>query len=103
MSNWVKAAWFAGGVATVGVVKAISQSKAIRNAAVTGVSKCMQFNDSVQEATQNFMDDAQDMRAEAKRKSRIDAAVAERLASLENGIREEVEASIDGKPAAAQA
>lgn len=98
--TWKKAAWFAGGIAAAGAVKAASHSKGVRKAAVSGVAKCMAVNDSIQNATQNLMDDADDLRAEAKRKQRIDSAVAERMAELEAKVREEVESEIDAAPAA---
>ncbi len=100
--SWSKAAWFAGGIVAAGALKVASQNATVREAAVNGVAKCLAVNDSIQSATQSIMDDADDLRAEAKRKARIDAAVAERMAQLEVGIREEVESAIDEQSFAAE-
>ncbi len=96
--GWTKALFFAGGVVAAGLAKLASSSKTVRSAAVTATAKVLDANDAIQEATQNIMDDADDVRAEAERQRKIDAAVAERMAKLEEGIRDEVIAEIDGKP-----
>ena len=97
--GWTKIAFFFGGVAAAGALKIASGSSSLRKAAVNGVAMAMEVNDSIQSATQDLMDEADDVRAEAERQRKIDAAVAERLAALEEGIREEVTAQVDGKPA----
>lgn len=94
---WKKVACFAGGMVATGVLKVISQSKTTRELASKGVAKAMVLNDNIQAVTQNIMDDAEDIRAEAARQRRIDEGVAERLAELEGGIRDEVTAQVDGK------
>ena len=93
--SWTKAAWFAGGIAAAGAATLASKSPSVHKAAVNVVAKGLAVNDCIQNATQTIMDDADDLRAEAKRKAKIDAAVAEHLAAIENDIREEVEASVD--------
>ena len=50
---------------------------------------------AVQSVAQDIVDEASDINAEARRQARIDAAVRERLAALEEGIRAEVTAEID--------
>lgn len=97
--GWTKALFFVGGMAAAGIAKIATSSKAFRNAAVAVTAKALDANDAIQEATQSLMDEADDVRAEAERQRKIDAAVAERLAKVEEGIREEVEAEVDGKPA----
>ncbi len=90
-----KAAWFAGGIVVAGAAKLAFQNPSVRKAAVNAIARGMAVNDSIQSATQSLKDDAEDLRAEAKRKAKVDAAVAERLAAIESDIREEVEASLD--------
>ena len=96
--GWSKALIFVGGMATAGLAKLATGSKAVRGAAVQVTAKALDARDAIQEATQNVKDEADDVRAEADRQRKIDAAVAERLATLEEGIREEVTAEVDGKP-----
>ena len=88
--SWSKFWLFAGGVAATCVAQGAVQSKQVRDTAVRGVAKCMEFGDCVQSAAQNIVDDASDIKEEAHRQKRIDAAVAERLAIAEEDIREEV-------------
>ncbi|MBQ9020766.1 MAG: hypothetical protein IJ113_01955 [Eggerthellaceae bacterium] len=97
--GWTKALFFVGGMAAAGLAKIASNSKTIRSAAVNATAVVLDANDAIQEATQSLMDDADDVRAEAERQRKIDAAVAERIAKIEEGIREEVIAEVDGKPA----
>ncbi len=97
--GWTRALFFAGGMVAAGALKLASQSKTLRKAAVNATAIALDANDAIQEATQNLMDDADDLRAEAERQRKIDAAVAERMAEIEEGVREEVVAEVDGKPA----
>lgn len=101
--GWSKALFFAGGVVAAGAVKLASQSKTVRKVAVNATAMVLDANDAIQEATQNIMDEADDVRAEAERQRKIDAAVKERLASVEDELRSEVEAQVDGKDAKAPA
>lgn len=88
--SWSKFWFFAGGVAATCMAQGAAQSKQVRDATVHGVAKCMEFGDCVQSTAQNIVDDASDIKEEAQRQKRIDAAVAERLAMAEDDIREEV-------------
>ena len=97
--GWSKIALFVGGIVAAGAMKAASSSASLRKMAVESVAKAMEVNESIQSATQSIMDEAEDVRAEAARQHKIDVAVAERMAALEEGIREEVTAEVDGKPA----
>lgn len=97
--SWTKIGLFAGGVVAGAVVKLATETPLVRQAAVGTVAKVLEINDGVQKVTQDIMDEADDVRAEAVRQRKIDAAVAERMAELESGIREEVVAEVDGKPA----
>ena len=97
--GWWKVGLFAGGMLTSAVIAGASKSKTVRDAAVKATAAVLDCNDKIQAYTQNVIDDADDLRAEAERQRKIDAAVEERLAELEGGIREEVEAEVDGKPA----
>ena len=96
---WTKALLFVGGAVAAGLVSAATKSPAVRSAAVSATAKVLDMNDAVQAGAQSLLDEAADVRAEAERQRKIDAAVAERMAKLEGDIREEVEAVVDGKPA----
>lgn len=96
--GWTKALFFVGGVATAVLAKLASGSKTVRSVAVSAAAKVMDAHDAIQATTQNIMDDADDMRAEAERMRKIDAAVSDRIAKLEEDIRKEVTAEIDGRP-----
>lgn len=97
--GWTKLGFFAGGVAAAAALKVMSGVPSVRKAAVNCVATALEINDGVQKATQDIMDEAEDVRAEAERQRKIDAAVAERLAALEEGIRDEVVAEVDGTKA----
>ena len=96
--GWTKIGLFAGGVLAGGIVKLVTETPFARKLAVDSVAKALEINDGVQKITQDIMDEADDVRAEAARQRKIDLAVAERMAALEEGIREEVVAEVDGKP-----
>lgn len=100
--GWTKALLFVGGAAAAGLASIAARSKTLRNAAVNVTAMAMDANEAIQATTQSIMDEADDVRAEAERQRKIDAAVAARLAELEEGIREDVTAEVDGtkKPAA---
>lgn len=97
MSN--KVAYFAGGIAAAGALVGASRAKSVRKLAVSGVAKCMEISESVQAGTQTLIDEAEDVRAEAKRQRRINAEIAARIAQVEDDIRKEVVAEVDGVPA----
>ena len=96
--GWTKIGLFAGGVIAGAVAKLFTESQTAHKAAVSGMAKVLEINDGVQKVTQDIMDEADDVRAEAARQRKIDAAVAQRMADLEQGIRDEVVAEVDGKP-----
>ena len=91
---------FAAGAATAAIARSLSKSEATGNkahdAAVKVVAAGMRAADVVSSATQTVADEAADVNAEARRKARIDAAVKERLDALEQEIRAEVIAEVDG-------
>lgn len=93
--SWGKVGLFAGGVAATLVVQAAGKSKKVRDAAVNGLAACMVANDDLQAGAQSIVDDASDLRAEAERERKIDAAVKQRLGELEEGVREDVIAKMD--------
>ena len=86
---------FAAGAATAGVVAGLANNGTLHKAAAKVASYAMAANDAVTAETQAIMDDAADMRAEARRKAKIDAAVAEELAALEEDVRAKVTKRID--------
>ena len=86
---------FAAGAAAAGLAASLANNGALHKAAATVTSYAMAANDAVTAETQAIMDDAADMRAEARRQAKIDAAVAEELASLEEEIRAKVVKRID--------
>mgnify|MGYP001641045278 FL=1 len=61
----------------------------------------MRVAEVVSAETQSIVDDASDATAEARRQSKIDAAVRERLAAVEEDIRREVTAKVDAEGAQA--
>ncbi|WP_283169731.1 hypothetical protein [Curtanaerobium respiraculi] len=93
---WGRVGLFVGGMAATCVLKAASKSEGVRDTAVKGVAGVLKANDRVQEYTQSVMDDAEDLRAEGARERRIQAGVEERLAAMEDDIRAEVTAEVDG-------
>lgn len=94
---WKKALLFVGGAVAAGVVNIASKSTAVRSAAVSATAKALDASDAIQATTQSIMDEADDVRAEAERQRKIDAAVAARIAEYEEKVREEVVAEVDGK------
>ena len=96
---WTKALLFAGGAAAAGLLNLASKSQKVRSAAVSVTAKALDVNDAIQAGTQSIMDEADDVRAEAERQRKIDSLVAERMAQLEEGIRQEAADEVDGKSA----
>lgn len=96
---WTKALLFVGGAAAAGIVNLAAKSPTVRSVAVNATAALLDVGDAIQAGTQSIMDEADDVRAEAERQRKIDAAVAERMAKVEEDIREEVVAAIDGAPA----
>lgn len=92
---------FAGGAAAAGAVAGLAQSGLLHKGAVAVTTGCLKVGDVVSAETQSIVDDANDCRAEARRQAKIDAAVKERLESMEAGIREEVTKQVDGEGAEA--
>ena len=93
--------WAAGGAAVAGVIGSLGKDGLVHRGAVKVASACMRAADMVTGVTQSIADEAADINAEARRQARIDAAVAERLSQLEEGIRAEVTAQVDGTDAVA--
>ena len=86
----------AGGVALASVVGSLGKRGAVHTGAVKVAAAGMRVADKVTRVTRSIVDEAEDINAEARRQARIDAAVAERLAEVEEGIRAEVTAQVDG-------
>lgn len=85
-----------GGAAAAGIVGSLGGKGTIHKGAVKAASAGMRVTDAVVRVTQGIVGEASDINAEARRKARIDAAVSERLSELEEGIRAEVTAEVDG-------
>ncbi len=90
-----------GGAAAAGIIGSLGGNGAIHKGAVKAASAGMRMTDAVARVTQTIVDEASDINAEARRQAKIDAAVSERLSELEEGIRAEVTAEVDGTPAEA--
>ena len=87
---------FAGGAAAAGAVAGLAASGILHKAAVGITTGAMTAADAVSKETQAIADDANDRRAEARRRAKIDAGVKEEIAKLEPDIREKVTARVDG-------
>ncbi len=85
-----------GGAAIAAVIGSLGKNGTVHRGAVKVAAAGMRATDKVTRVTQNIADEASDINAEARRQARIDAAVADRLAELEEGIRAEVTAQVDG-------
>lgn len=92
-----------GGAAVAGIAAGLAASGTLHKAAVAVTTAGLRVSDAVSAETQSIVDDATDALAEARRQAKIDAAVAERLAALEDGIRAEVTAEVDAADPAATA
>jgi len=88
--------YVAGGAVAAGVVGSLGKDGLAHRGAVKVASACLRVADKVTSVTQTIVDEAADINAEARRQARIDAAVSERLAELEKGVRAEVIAQMDG-------
>lgn len=86
---------FAAGAAAAGVAAGLASNGTLHKAAATVASYAMAANDAVNAESQAIMDDANDMRAEARRQEKINAAVKAELAELEGDIRAKIEKRLD--------
>jgi len=91
----------AGGAALASVVAGLASDGILHKAAVKATACGLRVTDRVSAETQNVVDEANDVVAEARRESKIDAAVRVRLAELEEGIRAEVTKQVDAEGAQA--
>ena len=98
LNNWCLAA---GGAALASVVAGLASDGILHKAAVKATACGLRVTDRVSAETQNVVDEANDVVAEARRESKIDAAVRARLAELEEGIRAEVTKQVDAEGAQA--
>lgn len=98
LTNWCLAA---GGAALAGVVAGLASNGTLHKVAVKATACGLRVTDRVSAETQNVVDEANDVVAEARRESKIDAAVRARLAELEEGIRAEVTKQVDAEGAQA--
>ncbi|WP_058270111.1 hypothetical protein [Olsenella massiliensis] len=88
-----------GGVALAGVVAGLQKSGVLHKSAVTVTSGAMAVGDAVSAETQSIIDAANDMRAEARRKAKIDALVKAEIAAIEPSMREKATAKVDNPTA----
>lgn len=98
LTNWCLAA---SGAAIAGVVAGLASNGTLHKVAVKATACGLRVTDRVAAETQNVVDEANDVVAEARRESKIDAAVRARLAELEDGIRAEVTKQVDAEGAQA--
>jgi hypothetical protein len=98
LTNWCLAA---SGAAIAGVVAGLASNGTLHKVAVKATACGLRVTDRVAAETQNVVDEANDVVAEARRESKIDAAVRARLAELEEGIRAEVTKQVDAEGAQA--
>ena len=98
LTNWCLAA---SGAAIAGVVAGLASNGTLHKVAVKATACGLRVTDRVAAETQNVVDEANDVVAEARRESKIDAAVRARLAELEEGIRTEVTKQVDAEGAQA--
>ncbi|MDO4536592.1 MAG: DUF1490 domain-containing protein [Coriobacteriales bacterium] len=89
----------AAGAVGAGLVGVASKSETVHDGVVKLAAACMRGADKISGAMQSVADEASDINVEARRQAKIDAAVNERLAALEDEIRAEVTAEIDGASA----
>lgn len=98
LTNWCLAA---SGAAIAGVVAGLASNGTLHKVAVKATACGLRVTDRVAAETQNVVDEANDVVAEARRESKIDAAVRARIAELEEGIRAEVTKQVDAEGAQA--
>ncbi len=98
LTNWCLAA---SGAAIAGVIAGLASNGTLHKVAVKATACGLRVTDRVAAETQNVVDEANDVVAEARRESKIDAAVRARLAELEEGIRAEVTKQVDAEGAQA--
>ena len=92
---WIAAA----GATAAGCVAGLASKGVLHRGAVAVTTGAMRVAEVVSAETQSIVDDASDATAEARRQSKIDAAVRERLAAVEEDIRREVTAKVDAEGA----
>lgn len=88
-------AYVAGGALAAAGLSALGRRGRIHDCAVKATATGMRATKAVTSVAQDIVDEASDINAEARRQARIDAAVRERLAALEDDIRAEVTAEMD--------
>ena len=97
--DWKHVGIFVLGTAATTAASAVSKTEKFHNALVKCTAGAFKVRDKVTGFTQSVIDEASDINAEASRQAKIDAAVAERIAELEEGIRAEVTKKIDAEAA----
>ena len=95
MSILTHVAYVAGGALLTVGASTLSKKGKIHSFAVKAAAAGMRAVNAVQSVTQDIVDEASDINAEARRQARIDAAVRERLSALEDDIRAKVTAEMD--------
>lgn len=97
---WSKVLIFAGGVVAAGAVQLASKNESVHQGIVKVAAACLRAGDAVTSATQDVIDGANDLNAEARRQAKIDAIVKERMAEAEADIRADVEEQFDAEAVA---
>ena len=97
--DWKHVGIFVLGTAATTAASAVAKTEKFHSALVSCTAGALKVRDKIAGFTQSVIDEASDINAEAARKAKIDAAVAERLAQLEEGIRAEVAEQIDAAAA----
>ena len=87
--------YVAGGAVAAAGLSALGKKGKIHDCAVKAPATGMRATNAVKSVAQDIVDEASDINAEARRQARIDAAVRERLAVLEDDIRAEVTAEMN--------
>lgn len=95
MLSFSHLAYVAGGAVVAAGLSALGKRGKIHDCAVKAAATGMRATNAVKSVAQDIVDEASDVNAEARRQARIDAAVRERLAALEDDIRAEVVAEMD--------
>ena len=85
---------FVGGVGATIIGGLVAKAPKTRECAVKVVAKGMEAQQFCNEGVQSIKEDAEDLAAEARKKARLEAELADRRAKIEARIREEVEAEM---------
>ena len=85
---------FVGGVGATLIGGLVAKAPKTREIAVKVVSKGMEAQQFCTENVQTLKEDAEDLAAEARKKAKLEAELADKRAAMEKRIREQVEAEM---------